>query len=791
MHMICGSGAALLMLPYFSVPAAAEALSLFDRSAPLGAATTVVLAEAAGVAAASDTTSSGDVAGEERKLPSAGGSESAGSPQHVGLETVVVTARKRAENSQEVPISITAMSGNDLTNSNVRNVTEIALTVPNMYITSGNFRAPTYTMRGQVQNSTSATVDPSVGIYVDGVYWARANGLNAAFLDVSRIEVLKGPQGTLFGRNTTGGAVNIVTEDPNYEGVSGFASASAGNHDEYNQTFGINLPIAQDVAAARFAVSHQKNGGWIKNTVSGKTVDSSEQWMARGKFLLEPRDDLRIVLSAEYFDFHGDGPAEKLLMMTSDGLPAVEALIQSGFTDDGTRFADGDKDTVANNLKPRSVAQSGTYSATATLDTSWGNLKAIAAYRSTDAANSIDFDGTPYVLFDDADIRSRVSQWSGELQANGTAFDNRLDWTAGVFYFTEDGYDGQAIYILPNLLNFYSLRFIGSDIENESYAGYLQGTYDITPALSLTAGVRYSVDKRHKQAYADLVTEVPACTPGTEPVSAAECRSEPFSRKDSDPSYTVGLDYKFTDDIMGYVKTSRGYRAGGFNLLQGAEQPGGSSFGPETVTDYEIGLKSELFDRRLRTNLAVFYTDYKDIQSTLLTIRGNQTTVVVANAAKGRIYGFELESTAVLFDGFELSAALGLTDAKYKKFVDATGDRSDEEFQLVPKWTGSVAAQYTHDLAAGRLFTRADYSYKDRIAYGKNLVPPYTEAKSFGLVNARVGFSPGAGKLDIAAYGRNLTDVRYKDAVLDSSFGSITGSYSTPRQYGVELSYRF
>ncbi|MET0660896.1 MAG: TonB-dependent receptor, partial [Steroidobacteraceae bacterium] len=568
-----------------------------------------------------------------------------------------------------------------------------------------------------------------------------------------------------------------------------------------------NLPLVDDKLAARLAVGHQENGGWVDNELTGKDMLSSDQWIGRGKVLWTPVENLRVLFSAEYFDYDGVGPANKLVSITPFvpgvfnpfGAAQLEALLESGFTDDGTQYADGREYDLALNQKPKTDTTTQTYSGTATLDTAWGTLKGIGAYRKVRTRSAVDNDGTPYQIFDVPFIRSTVDQWSGELQASGNAYDDRLAWTVGAFYFTEDGYDDLAGIVVPFVLpQFSTLRFQGSDIENSSEAAYTQGTFKVTPELSVTLGLRYSVDRRHKRQYQEILDPTnPNCDPALTPESDLDqCSSPKFKRKDSDTNYTFSIDYKLTPDMMVYAKTARGFRAGGFNSRQGADQEDGGSFGPETVTDYEVGFKSQLFEDRARFNTAIFYSDYEDIQSTLLTINPatNQPITLVQNAAKARIFGFEVEAEAILFTNFRVSAAAGYTDPEYKDFEDLSGDRSDEKFPLSPKWTASASAQYTNNLEVGRLLVRADYAWKDKIVFMQNLNPPFTEAKSYGVLNGRIALAFSDGKYEVAAYGRNLLDEDYKVFALDlesSGLGFISNQYGQPRQYGVEVSARF
>ena len=731
----------------------------------------------------------------------------------VQIQEIIVTARKRSENIQKVPISITALAGGDLVNQGAQSVGDVARTAPNVFVTAtaANPTAPSYTIRGQVQNDFTVALDPSVGVYVDGVYWARAYGSNAALLDISRVEILKGPQGTLFGRNTTGGAFSIITNDPDPEALSGSVAVAAGNQDQFDVTGILNLPIVNDRVAARFALSRQKNGGWIRETVSGRTIGGGEQWIGRGKLLLRPTETFTLVLSGEYFHYDGSGPVTKNVSTTPFGAGDLQALLQTGGciqafnpacpapivpgSDSAVNYAGGDPFTVSVDQFPKTLTKTQTYSATGDLDTGWGNLKTIVAYRKVDAFSRFDLDGTPFVIANYLSNEGDGEQFSFEGQLNGTAIDSRLDWTVGAYFFREKGMEALNTTAVP-LLNPNTGRLGGSFVRNISYALYGQGTFRLTDALSFTGGLRYSIDDRRKRQFSELTTQFVTCPVGLDFDATGTSCSAAFSRSDSALSYTAALDFRVAPDILVYAKTSRGFRAGGFNARGGADLPGGGTFGPETVTDYEGGLKSELFDRRVRFNLAGFYSRYKDIQSTLLAQNPNtgQLQTFVQNAAKGRIYGFEAELQAILFEGFRLSGSVGHTNAKYLEFSDANGDRSDETFPLVPKWTWSAAADYTRDLGFASAILHADYSYKSRVVFMRNLDPPFTEAAGFGIVNARAGLDFVEQGFEIAAYARNLFNKTYVTFAIDlksAGLGYTGQQFGQPRQYGLQGTFRF
>lgn len=777
----------------------------------------------------------------------------------VGLEEIIVQARKVNENLQNVPVAVTAFTGEQLEAQNVQRVQDFANFTPGLAIREGQSSrsALTITLRGQVQTDILATLDPSVGTYVDGVYWSRAYGLNADLLDVQSVQVLKGPQGTLFGRNTTGGAMLINSNNPDMNEFGGRASFTYGRFDEMTATGVINIPIVNDRIALRVAGQRATRDGYTLNAsipgsaMTGNTVvrrnyvgspagthlDNRDRWNFRGKLQVNPTDNLSLLFSAEYFDMEERAPGRQLRLLLpgytasnstysisgtgalfiglTNGAPPATATA-AGLALIAPQIAGfaNDPGTTQNNETPYSAARTHTYGFTAALDTEFGEIKFISGIRRVSSFAGIDLEGSSYAIhFTEA--QQKLKQQSAELQITGKAFNDAVDFAAGAFVFHESGFD-QSISVTVPALNPATSHFYGM-IDNDSIGLYGQATWHITDALSFTGGLRYSVDDKRLETRSNNYLRTSGLTicsiipgapfnAGGEVVGPAQCgvrRSDAFHGI----SYTAGLDYQINDDVLVYIKTAKGFRSGGQNL-RAPNTAAFIPFKPETAYSYEVGLKSEFFDNRVRLNVAAYQSDVKDIQRTTLiatapippsTVPG--TATILGNAGKARFRGMEVELQAVLFDGFTVSASGALVDPKYIRFSDLSGDRSFERFTGVAKEQFAVSADYATDIGtSNRLKLHVDYSWRGDVATAEyNFVGnpnnaaiiEATTAKALGMLGARASVEFG-DNLELAVFGRNITNQRdYVQNLLVAPLGYITGIRNEPATYGVTASVKF
>lgn len=753
-----------------------------------------------------------------------------------GLADIVVMARRREENAQTVPISITAFSGAQLQAQSAVKLADIRRLTPNLFIGASGGSGPgglVVGIRGQVQTDTIATLDPSVGIYVDGVYWARANGANADLLDVTSVNVLKGPQGTLFGRNTTGGALTLTTGDPDPTKFSGQLQGRVGNYGQHDELAVLNLPIVTDKVALRLAANKINNNGFERNLTTGQRVGNQDTYTVRAKLLVRPVDSLTIIGSYEHFDVGQRTRLTKLryslpfpaspeivaALATGGCLQAFNPACPAPFVPGSQTFgqyanAGGFYDGYSN-IDGRESANTDTASIRANLDLSFATLKYIGAYREVASDSGVyDYDGTPFTILQPHNY-ANVHQWSHELQLNGKAGGDRVDYTLGGYLFTEAGSDGSTTLALP-AINPNNPSVTAGNVTTHSWAIFGQLTAKITDELSFTGGLRYSHDRKTLDLASTSAGNC-ALSVGT-PLARLPNTNCLVSqaRTDSAVSYLASLDYKIGSNVLVYAKTSKGYRAGGFNL-RGTTPSTFGPFQPESVTDYEIGLKSEFLDRRVRFNVSAFHSDYTDIQRGVLVSNGlGGVATTTINAGKARINGLEAELTARPTGGLELSATLGITDAKYKAFtsacpspfpatavvpcVNGTLDRSGEKFERVPPVTWSLGASYTHSVPLGSATVRADYSYQGKtyqVGITQTITPayvPYVTQNGYGLLNARISWDIANPNISLAVYGRNLTQTKYYAYQLDlasAGLGYFISNAGIPRQYGVEATFRF
>lgn len=683
-----------------------------------------------------------------------------------GLADIVVTARKTAENNQDVPVAITAYSGDMLQNQNALRVSDIARTTPSLTVrdSASSPGGPTFTLRGQVQTDILATLDPSVGAYVDGLYWARAYGLNSDLLDVSSVQVLKGPQGTLFGRNTTGGALLLETNDPRVGETNGMVQATYGRFNELNGTAVLNLALGEK-AAIRAAGAIFSRDHTTRDALVDRRYDERDSWSGRVKFKLQPTDSFSVVLSYEHYDLDVDNTSRRLYWVQ----PGTAATLQAGGLAAANAYIGsirGKPNTVAMNSAPHVTNKTDTFLGTINQDTSFGAIRLITGYRNVKAETSLDLDGSPFAIHQTTGNQS-LHQFSSELQVTGRVLDDKLNFAAGLLYFDEGGYDLSSSVTIP-IANPRTTLFRG-DIFNKSYGAYTQASYELTEGLTLTGGIRYSSDVKGLTINNTAVTRatgVVACQiPTLRAPNCALTREDTFNGW----SYTAGLDYKLTPDVLVYAKTSKGFRSGGQNL-RASGTAAFVPYDPEIAFAHEAGLKSEFFDKRVRLNLSGYYTLVKDIQrTTLQNVAPGVTASILANAGKARFYGVEAELTARLFEGFTVSATGALTRPKYLEYADLNGDRRQERFDSVSREQFSFSGDYDHEFDTARLRLHADYSWQGKQALNQYNTPTDpnnatiiagTTAPNTGILSARAAVSFADDAYEVALFGRNLTNNR-------------------------------
>ncbi len=729
------------------------------------------------------------------------------------IAELVVTARRQEESLQRTPVAVSALSNESIEKMQITDISALQNVVPSFTVAPavGDTSAANISVRGQTQSDNLIALDPAVGIYLDGVYVARSSGALLNLVDLKRVEVLRGVQGTLFGRNTTGGAVNMVSNMPSPE-LGGSVKLRAGDYGLFGVTAIANIPLGES-AGLRVAYQHEEHDGYGRNTFTKNDLNNDKVDFVRGTFQFAPAgSNFELLLSGDYTKRSNDGQLTKLtyvgplrfigatpvggianLLPVVCAGPAAPLCAVSIPGDTLSNYIGGNFYENQGNTTPTyNRSEVGGLSLNASYEFSGVTVRLISAERFVKSDSQRDLDGTPYWILGGLGHIDQ-DQYSNELQFSGDGFGDRFHWIGGLFDFHESGFDNSASQSLFPVSTNRSV--ITGYAENDSFAIYGQGTFDITDSLRLTGGLRKTWDSRLLRVSNENFNGVTgAFTSCALPVFSLDDGVTCQSTRSADfdyVSYTVSLDYQLSSSAFLYAKTSRGSRAGGFNV-RGVTTASLSAFEPEEVTDYEVGVKSDFFDRRLRVNGALYYSDYSNIQRSLISSTGGVLVAYVQNAASAHVNGFELEVIAIPVTGLTLSGVLGITDAQYDKFIDpATGaDRSSEPFPRTPKTTYSLSADYRLPTAMGDLVGHIDYGWRSEIYFNTSAA---SRQDSYGLVNATLKLEI-TDDIELSVWARNLAGEEYMTQILDTTatpIGVAVGFPGEPRTVGVSAGYRF
>ena len=760
------------------------------------------------------------------------------------IEEVVVTARRREEGLQSAPIAISAYTGDSLDYRGVTRLDQIAkfapgLTLENNPSFGGASNSAAIYLRGIGQKEFLPTTEPGVGLYVDGVYVARSVGAILDIVDVERIEVLRGPQGTLFGRNTIGGAISVVTRQPEIGGdVQGSIGASVGNDSLLNLNASIEGTLS-DTAAARLSVASFNQDGYVQRA-DGIDLGDDDTLTARLAVNWQPTDALSGQISVDMTRDRENGPAMQLIGIDFTDLSQLAGVVAAppppmAFIHNVTTAALGpgqpcaatntagqcvtSNPASANCYDSRYIGADGQnegtapafsetdllgFAATFTYELSDSlTLKSITASRSLESQFARDGDHSPHRISQFHDDLEQ-DQFSQELQLLGSA--EKLEWILGAYYFNEDGFN-------ENTLDFTVSNFrSGGSFDNEAWAAFAQATYDLTDALHLTLGGRFTDEQKsftpdqiiYQNYYAGFSNLVPADNPLAAldaPFLQAGERILPLLEKDIDISeFTpmANLAFDLSDDIMVYLSYSEGFKSGGFTqrvfppIVAPFTAPAGTpdidlipTYDPEFVEVLELGFKGTFMDGRVRVNGALFTTDYEDLQVQVF----NSVAPVTQNIGEASIEGLELEVVASPGNGWFAEASLSLLDANYDE-ID-TGNTliaRDNDFERVPETAASLGLSRELLLGDnGTLILRGDWSYRSKTfndAYNTALL----ETDSTDLIDASVRWLSADEAWTVTLSGINLTDEEYLvSGVYGTAFQSFEGLFDRGRELRLEV----
>jgi len=717
------------------------------------------------------------------------------------LQEVIVTAQKRSENLQNVPIALTALSADQLAQAGVSSTTDLGLVTPALIVVNqaGNLLPH---IRGIGTTAFGAGFENPVAVYVDGIYLAASNASLLTLNNIAQVEVLKGPQGTLYGRNATGGLIQISTKDPQ-AAFSGSAELGYGNYQTAVMKAYVTGPVVGDKLVADLAVSASHQGqGYGTNLFNGQDVYQTDRDLAaRSKWLWTPADGTSVRFIADYEESAG---SQYTTFKVAPGtqpqfVPPVSAL--------------GNWDFDAN-IQPHDAFKGGGGSLRIDQEVGFANFSSITAYRRSQQVLAFDGDGTPTDIESLDPITEDDRQFTQELQLT-SARSGPLQWVAGVFYMHGDAKDdpitanfgapfvypfvpspAPPFFLVPPLAN----TAVFGEEKTNSWAVYGQSTLAITDADHLTLGLRYTAD--HRSLSASETGALASGIPGVPNIPIYPLSPNPFvpaapinqSRTFTKPTWRVAFDHRFSDEILGYVSYNRGFKSGGFN----AGVPTDAPYNSEVLDAYEIGLKTDLWDRRVRLNTAAYYYDYKNIQVGHF-VQGN---IGYYNGAAAKIYGMDADLEVLVTHDLTLTAGASWIHDRYSSFPNALfftpnpaggnipslASAAGNRLPLTPDATFNLSADYRYPLpGGGHLGLNATYSYSDGYVFSPDNI---LRQPAFSMVNAAISWTAPGDRFTTTLWGKNLSNEAVANAILESALGSLA-AYQQPRTYGVTVGVKF
>ena len=699
------------------------------------------------------------------------------------IEEVIVTATRREQTLQEVPMAITAFTGAELAALQADNLDSIQGAVPNLNLVQGRGSNSSVNafIRGVGQPDALQSFDPAVGIYVDDVYMARIQGAMFKLYDVERVEVLRGPQGTLYGKNTPGGAIRLITRTPGQE-FEAQAGVTLGDYSRFQAAGYLAGPLSDNFAMG-LSVLHDERDGFVTDPATGREYNDEDTTVARLKAKWDASDNVNVVFAADYSDEdvaltlgRAEAPLVSIDLATGVVVRYVPPPGEWNF-ETSTSFVGEEGQQVENSGVSMTI--------------NWDindqmSFRSITSSRELEADLFIDIDATTLEL-GDVFVGVDQDQFTQEFQLLGNNGSN-VNWVAGLYYLDEDIPSHQEAYandfLLFNGIPISFLRTIDDDLNTKSYAAFGQVDWEFIDRWTLGLGIRYTDEEkdyfRTTSTFSNILGNAdPAFT---------------FNDSDSWDSWTptVSLDYAMSNDVHLYGRLAKGFKSGGFNGRANtpADQ---SAFDPEEVWTLELGAKTSMADGRLQANYAVFWSQYDDFQARVSLGEGVGASFPVLNAAELDIAGGEVELLWVPIDPLQLTAQVGYLDSEYGAGGFSGADGILDEPAFSPDWTMRYAGLYTIDLAGGgSLNFGADAHYRDEMQLSVENTPVLTE-DSYWLFNGFVNWTNADEKWSVTAGIKNATDEVYKTEGQDfRSVGNIqTAYYGDPQTWTVTLEYRY
>jgi len=731
------------------------------------------------------------------------------------LEEIIVTAQKRTQSIQDVPISITAFSGDFLKESGIQTIEDVSHMAPNFSIsTSSQPTNSRISIRG-IGASGNSAIESSVGVFVDGVYYPRPGSVIGMLVDIKSFEVLRGPQGTLFGRNTVAGALNITTNNPTQE-TEAMVELGLGDYDAYEASAMFNGALSDSVAA-RVAFKYADRDGYGENAYDGKNFGERDDLVARAKVLFDFSDEFSLLVTADYSEINSGGNGVEVLNSTSTAKYEGRTTAWYG-SSPVTKDSYDWKINQAHNDEFKDEQQGLSFD----FNYQFGNglaLRSITALREWEASSTGNDVKVPADLIP-ASTYYKTDTLSQEFQLMSPGGET-VDWLAGLFYYQEDYNIGQprnggeafcptmaALGFPAAVCNAFPLEpmtEITFGQELESIAVFGQATWNINDTWNTTLGIRWTEDQKD----GDYVMEThnPAVNLFTAPETTLG-----MERDDSKTTGFANVNWNVAEDIMLFATLSTGYKSGGFNNLSGGKEALGVErriFAPEETSNYELGVKSTLLDGSMTVNATLYRTDVDDFQDRAF----DGLSFIVVNAGELRQQGMEADINWAPIEPLRIVAGISYLDSEYLSFEGAPGlpggdvqDLSGERRNYSPEWQTSISADWTQSFANGmEWFVGGSYSWVDEQNIGASSNNnPQSLQESYALLNARVGVRSEAGDWDVTLFGNNITDEGYCQTIYNQGFGGPLGAVDAatntsvqrcalgaPQTWNLKASYHF
>ncbi len=737
------------------------------------------------------------------------------------IEEMVVTATKREESIQDVPIAVSAFSGEDLAARGVQDIYGLQEVSPSIAVYSSNSTSNggTLRIRGVGTTGNNPGLEAAVGTFIDGIYRSRAGLAFTDLTDIDRIEILRGPQGTLFGKNTVAGAVNIITRKPEFEN-SASLTVGMGNLDSQEYGFIGNAVLSEDVLAGRIAYSYRKRDGFYQDIDSDDAWDNRDRHNLRGQLLWTPNDRVEVRFIGDYTE------KDESCCPAAFWIPGPTSAAVAALGGDITPYEVGSDLRVGTNYEPYEDVEDWGLSLDVLYEVSdTMSFRSITSYRDWQVARGQDIDFTNADILHPQDSDETFQNFSQEFQLFGENGD--LSWLMGGYVYTEDLDSTEYVVLSHDGGNYIGLLFgnpavaplfmgdpAGRGVPGQGYDAvffsetvgwslFTHNTWQATDVFDITVGARYSWEEKEAgmiingAPFGELINDPFCISFGFIPAFFPLCDNLSYNAKEDESKLTgtVKGSWNVSDDVSIYVGYSRGYKAGGYNLDQEAvgfrDETGNfvdeSRFDPETSDSFELGIKGRFLDGRLTVNTAVFHTTFDDFQLNTFTGLG----FTVGNVKEAVSTGVELESFLTLGDGVFLTAGATYTDARYgNDLVEANASIEDKRLTQSPLWQASASVFIDREIPDSnyRWIANANWSHVGEVNTGSDLDPEKVR-EAYNMFNAQLGIKTADGRYEVIAWGRNLSNKRVNTLVFDSVFQG--GSWHTfgnePRTYGLTL----